>query len=76
MQETNVLSKQIWSQIHLQRYSLFAQGSERASRSGPSLLGKHFGASNPGRGQVCGKGYPQPKGDYVGGHMLKFHLGS
>lgn len=49
MQETDVLSKQIWTQIHLQRYSLFAQGSERASRGGPSLLGKHLEASNPGQ---------------------------
>lgn len=52
MQETNVLSKQIRAQIHLQRYLLFAQGSERPSRSGPSLLGKHFGASNPGQKTV------------------------
>lgn len=44
MRETNVLSKQIWAQIHLQRCSLFAQGREGASRGGPSLLGKHFGA--------------------------------
>lgn len=28
MWETNVLSKQIWAQIHLQRCSLFAQGRE------------------------------------------------
>lgn len=76
MQETNVLSKQIRAQIHLQRYSLFAQGSERASRSGPSLLGKHSGASHPGEDSGCGTGDPQPKGDYGGGHMLKFHSGS
>lgn len=49
MRETNVLSKQISAQIHLQRYLLFAQGSERASRSSPSLLGKHFGGSDPGQ---------------------------
>lgn len=49
MQETNVLSKQIWAQIHLQRYLLFAHGSERACRSRPSLLGKHFGARIPGQ---------------------------
>jgi hypothetical protein len=56
MQETNVLSKQIWAQIHLQRYSLFAQGSERASRSSPSLLGKHFGDEQSWvEDSVCGK---------------------
>lgn len=56
MQETNVLSKQIRAQIRLQRCCLFAQGSERASRSRPSLLGKHFGdEESQAEDIVCGK---------------------
>lgn len=73
MQETNVLSKQIRAQIHLQRYSLFAQGSERASRSGPVSWVNTAGGA--GRDRVCGKA-AAARGDYVAGHMLKFHLGS
>lgn len=67
MQETNVLSKRIWSQIPFQRHSLFAQGSERASRSGLVSWANTSGLAIRAEDSVCGKGYPRPKGDYVRG---------
>lgn len=71
----NVLSKQIRAQIHLQRYSLFAQGSERASRSGLVSWANTGGQPVPAGDSVCGKGYPRPKGDYGGGTYVEISFG-
>lgn len=50
------------------------QGLPEAAR----LLGKHWRTccAGPGRAGPAVGGQPQPKEDYVGGHMPKLHLGS
>lgn len=56
MQETNVLSKQIRAQIHLQRCSLFAQGSERLPEAVLVSWANSFGDEESlAEDIVCGK---------------------